>query len=455
MRAMRTLIPVAVGSTMAAFSAGVQPAGFALSEQNASGLGNSYAGGAAVAEDASTIFFNPAGMTRLPGRQVVGALNAIRPKIEFTNSGSTLAPAQGAFGDNGGDAGDWALVPNLYLSWQLSDRWFVGVGVNAPFGLKTEYDPSWVGRFHSIESEFKSINVNPSVAFKLSDAVSLGFGVNWQRAEATLTNAVNYAAGAAAACVPQPACAGPTVAGLTALGMNEGVATIKADDNSWGWNAGALFTLPSNTRIGITYRSEIKHELDGSTSFSNRPAALAAALPDGSITATIKLPAMASWSIFHQPNPKWDLMADITWTQWSNLEALNIVRTSGTLLTTLPLQWEDTWRFSAGVNYHHSGEWTFRFGTAFDQTPVHDTDRSPRLPDGDRIWASIGAQYRLSKQAAFDFGYAHLFVKDGSINLCTPSYAASFPAACTGKNQLVGNSEGYVNVVSAQFRYAF
>ncbi len=455
MKAFLKLMPMAVTAALATFPGVVQASGFALIEQNASGLGNAYAGGGAVAEDASTIFFNPAGMTRLPGRQVLGAIHAIRPSAEFTNTGSTLAPAQGTLGPNGGDAGDWAFVPNAYLSWQLSDKWFVGVGLNAPFGLKTEYDANWVGRFHAIESEIKTINVNPSVAFKLSDAVSLGAGVSWQRVEATLTNSVNYAAGAAAACVPQPACAGPTVAGLTALGQNEGVAKVEGDDSAWGWNVGALFNIGQNTRIGIAYRSAIQYDIGGTVAFGNRPAALGAALPDGAISASIKLPGSASWSIFHQLNPQWDLMADITWTDWSTIQTLNVVRSSGVLLTTTPLNWSDTWRFSGGANYHYNQAWTWRFGVAYDQTPVHDTDRTPRVPDQDRTWLAVGAQYKISKQAVLDFGYAHLFMQDSSSNLCSAATAAANPAACAGKNNLVGTYESNVNILSAQFRYTF
>jgi long-chain fatty acid transport protein len=392
-------------------------------------------------------------MTRIPGRQAVGALHAIKPKTEFTNTGSTLAPAQGSSGT--GDAGDWAFVPNAYLSWQLNNQWFVGVGLNAPFGLKTEYEAGWVGRFHALESEVKTINVNPSVAFKLNDQVSLGAGISWQRMDATLTNSVNYAAFAAAGCAPQPACAGPTVAGLTALGQNEGVATIKADDDSWGWNVGALFSLWQNTRIGISYRSGLSMtSAERQRSPTARPRLRC--LPDGAITANIKLPASASWSIFHQLNPKWDLMADISWTDWSSLKELNIFRTNGTILTRLPLNWEDSWRFSGGANYHHNSEWTFRFGVSYDQTPVRDADRTPRLPDEDRIWVAFGGQYRISKQAAIDFGYAHLFVPDkANINLCNAAQAAAEPVACRGKNNLVGFSEGNVNILSAQFRYSF
>jgi long-chain fatty acid transport protein len=457
----KKLLSVAVASALAGSSLVLHASGFALIEQNASGLGNAFAGAAAVAEDASTIYFNPAGMTRLPGRQAVGALHAIKPKSEFTDAGSSapggapplfVAPR----GGNGGDAGDWAFVPNAYLSWQLNNQWFVGVGLNAPFGLKTEYDAGWVGRFHALESEVKTINVNPSVAFKLTDAVSLGFGVSWQRMEATLTNSVNYVGAAALGCTPQPACVVPTVGGVAALGQTEGVATINADDDSWGWNVGALFNLGQATRIGISYRSSVEHDLGGTTVFENRPAALAPALPDGPITATVKLPASASWSIFHQLNPQWDLLADISWTDWSSVKELNIFRTNGTLLTRLPFNWEDSWRVSGGANYHHNSQWTFRFGVAYDQTPVQDADRTPRLPDEDRIWVAFGAQWRISRQAAVDFGYAHLFVPDkANINLCNAAQAAAEPVACRGKNNLVGYNEGNVNILSAQFRYSF
>ena len=421
-------MPLAVAAAAAGYAGGAQASAFALVEQNASGLGNAYAGVAAVAEDASTIFWNPAGMTRLPGRQVVGALHAIRPKSEFTNTGSAALPGR-PLGSNGGDAGDWAFVPNAYLSWQLTPNWFAGLGVNAPFGLKTEYDPTWVGRFHAVKSELKTYNVNPSLAYKLNDQVSFGAGVSWQRADATLSNAVFFGA------------------------LGEGLAQVEGDDASWGFNLGALFTLGNNTRIGIAYRSAVEYDLSGSVVFANRPAALAGALPDGPITANIKMPASASWSIFHQLNPKWDLLADITWTQWSNIQALNILRTNGTLLSTTPLNWDDTWRFSAGANYHHSSALTLRFGAAFDQSPSNDADRTPRIPDQDRTWLSIGAQYRMSKQAVLDVGYTYIFVKDPVINLCGPATAAT--AACAGKNQLTGTYDANVNIVSAQFRYSF
>ncbi len=437
-----------VAATCLGTVAGVHAAGFQLQEQNASGLGNAYAGQGAAAQDASTVFFNPAGMTKLPGRSAVGALNVIRPETKFTNNGSTTAPLQPVLGGNGGDAGGWAFVPNAYLSWQLSPPLFVGIGLNAPFGLKTEYDANWVGRFHAIESEMKTINVNPSIAYKVSDMLSLGAGVNLQRAEATLSNAVNYSAAAFGAG------GAAALAGVGGPGV-EGVATVKGHDTGWGYNLGAMIDLGPATRIGVAYRSSIKYTLEGSVSFANRPALLAAGLPDGPVAADVKLPAIASVSLFHRLNPKWDLLADVSWTDWSQLRSLDVRRASGAQLSTTPLNWRDSWRAGLGANYHHNDMWTLRFGVAYDQTPVESADRTPRVPDENRRWIAVGAQYRMSKQLAVDVGYAHLFVTDPRVNLCNAAQAAANPAACAGKNNLVGRYKNNVNILSVQARYSF
>lgn len=438
-RRTQNVLTWSVGAALAGIATGAAASGFQLLEQNASGLGNAYAGQAASAQDASTVFFNPAGMTRLPGRNAVGALNVIKPSAEFTNTGSTLAPLQTTLGGNGGDAGDWAVVPNAYFSWQINPQLFVGFGLNAPFGLKTEYEPTWVGRFHAIKSELKTVNVNPSVAYKMSDTLSIGAGVNYQRADAKLSNSVNYSAAAG---------------GLLGADV-EGVATVKGHDEAWGYNVGLMYELNPNTRIGIAYRSSMSYTIDGFVTFSNRPALLAGALPDGGVRSDVKLPATASLSLFHRLNRQWDLLADASWTQWSTIQALNILRANGTLLSTTPLNWDDTWRVSLGANYHRNNAWTYRFGVSYDQTPVPDADRTPRIPDQDRTWVAVGAQYRMSKKLAMDVGYAHLFVKDPSMNLCNAAQAAANPAACAGKNNLVGTYENNVNILSTQARYAF
>jgi len=422
MNSSRRLIPFAVAAALAAYAGGAQASGFALIEQNASGLGNAYAGAAAVAEDASTIFFNPAGMTRLPGKQVVGVIHAISPNSKFTNTSSAL-PAPHALGGNGGDAGDLAWVPNAYFSWMVNPNWSFGVGVSAPFGLKTEYESNWIGRFQGIKSEIKTINVNPAVAFKASEAVSVGFGLNYQTIEATLTNAVN-------------------------LGATEGRSTINdADDASWGWNLGILIQAGPNTRVGFSYRSIVDYTLNGSALVTTSTGATLISAP---IHADITMPDTFSLSVVHQLNPRWELLGDVSFTRWSEIQQVRIVRddTGATLGAPLNLNFDDTYRVSFGANHRMSDSFTLKLGVAYDKSPVQDEFRSVRLPDNDRTWLAVGGKYRMSKQATLDFGYTHIFIDDAPIN--------NMQGTAGGQNgNVIGTYKASVDILSAQFSYTF
>jgi long-chain fatty acid transport protein len=430
MKASRTLISCAVAAAMSAFAGDALASGFQLMEQNASGLGNAYSGQAAAAENASTIYFNPAGMTRLPGRQVSGALNAIRPSAEFTNSGTSTAPLGLASpGGNGGDAGDWAFVPNAYFSWQVNPQWWVGVGVSVPFGLKTEYDQGWVGRFQSQRSEIKTVDINPSVAFKVSDAVSLGFGISYQMAEVKIDRS--------AILVPPV----------------ESFAKIKIDDEQWGWNVGAMFNLSPSTRIGVTYRSTMDYDLTGTVVFTGVPG-LGSAV--NGVRASAEVPDTISWGIAHQVNPSWEILGDITYTRWSTIKAVPLVTTSasaiagaGVTLDTFNFQFKDTYRVGIGANWKWRSDFMWKFGVAYDKSPVEDAFRTTTLPDNDRWWIAIGGKYQMSKQATLDFGYAHLFIKDAPINQLRG--VAALPL----QGNVIGNYEADVNIFSVQFTYSF
>jgi long-chain fatty acid transport protein len=445
----------AVAAALSSFAGVAAGGGFQLIEQNASGLGNAYAGQAAAAEDASTIYFNPAGMTRLPGRQAVFAGHLIKPSAKFDNTATTPAVSTvtgtGPFALNGegGDAGDLVFVPNTYVSWQLTDRIFAGLGISAPFGLKTEYDSNWMGRFHALNSEVRAINVNPALALKVSDSLSIGVGVNWQKFDGELTKAVNYSFIASAGGLP----------GVPA--MSEGSNKIEADDTAWGWNVGVLLKLGPNTDVGISYRSKMSYTLSGNVSFFDRPAAVQAALAipavanqagDSPVTADLQLPDTASFAVKHRVG-NWDILGDVTWVGWSSLDALRIVRNNGSLLEETPFNWRDTWRFGLGVNYRSPGPWTLRFGVAYDQTPTNDTFRNPRVPDESRTWLAVGAQYRISKDGAIDVGYAHLFFDDARIDMSGPPVIT--PAQAAGRGMLRGNFDAKVDILSIQYRHIF
>lgn len=463
----------------AAFAGEATAAGFALSEQNASGLGNAYSGAAAVAEDASTIFFNPAGMTRLAGRQVVGALTAVKPSTKFSIGGNqpctqatsanagALPPLQSnGCTNNGGDAGDWGFPLGAYLSWQLTPAVWAGIGVNVPFGLTTEWDSGWVGRFHAIKSDVMTVNINPSVAWKVNEMFSVGAGVNAMYIDAELSNSVDYSAiafgaggGAALAALAAPGACPGAVTGVAppAGGSNcEGVATVKADDWSWGWNLGAMINFSPNTRVGLSYRSTVKQNLSGDVNFGNRPAILNNALPNSGVNATVKLPDSFSIAVSHSMD-RWQILADYTWTGWDSIQDLSIYRsgTASCCLTSTALKFKDSWRAGLGVNYQLNPAWKLRGGIAYDTTPVQDAYRTPRLPDQDRTWLSIGAQWNASKQLAVDFGYAYLFVRDGSSNL--PSLETNQPAGFTPtpKGNLIGNYNANVNILGIQARFSF
>lgn len=410
------------------FSVGAQAAGFALIEQSASGLGNAFAGAAASAEDASTIFFNPAGMIYIQGNQVVGALHLINPNAYFNDDGSTGGTLR-TKGGEGGDLGDLAFVPNFYYVHDVCQRFKAGVGINAPFGLKTEYDDDWMGRFHAVKSELKTVNINPSIAFKPTDNLSLGFGVSAMWAQAELTRAVNY------------------------VTRGEGSVKIKGDDWGFGFNAGAILQVTDATRVGLAYRSKVNQHLDGDVKFQ-RPdtgipavnAALAAATPNGDVTADITLPETISLSVFSQVNDAWDVMADVTWTHWSRFQELKVVRDSGAVLTNVEENWHNTMRYSIGANYKYSDSLKLRVGVAYDEEAIPTNTRTARIPGNDRTWVALGAAWQVSPNTKLDIGYAHLFIRDAKIDDNQTS---------TFNGRLKGEYDGSVDILSAQVTYSF
>lgn len=299
------LISISLASTLSLVSTLSYSAAFGIAEQSALGIGNAFAGGAASAEDASTIWYNPAGMTRIKGNQIVQGVHLIAPSFDFDDEGSTTATGAPTGGDGSNDGGRFAIVPNLYYVHSLSDGLKVGVGINAPFGLATKYNDDWSGKYQAIESEIVTVNVNPAIAWQVTPALSLGFGVNIQYIEATLNNKIDFT-------FINPA-------------LPDGFALLEADDISYGFNLGALYQLSDQTRISASFRSRIKHDLEGDADF-RIPAAVTGAVPalavvfaDTHIDSQPDMPAMASLSIHHQWSGNVAVMADATWVGWGTL----------------------------------------------------------------------------------------------------------------------------------------
>lgn len=416
-----------------AASSTAEASGFALYEQSGSGLGNAYAGSAATAEDASTIYFNPAGLTRIKGAQAIAAGHLIIPSSKFQNDRSTNVLGQTLRG-NGDDGGETAFVANMYASYQISNRVFVGIGINSPFGLRTEFDDNWVGRYHATTTDMMTININPTVAVKVSDHLSLGAGVNIQYVQVKYGSQIDFGL------VMNPALSQ----------QFDGTIMQKADNWGIGFNAGAMVEVSDATRFGLAYRSRIKQSVSGNADFSGVPAPLATRFTDTTISADVTLPDTLSFSAYHELTPQWALMGDITWTNWSLFKEVRIKYDNGLpdgVTTTL---WKDSWRYSLGVTYKPDPAWKIKAGVAYDQSPVRDPEhRTPRIPDEDRLWTAVGFSYSPSKSVTFDMGYVHIFVKDPKVNL-----QASESENRTRGN-LVGSFDATVNIISAQARISF
>jgi len=432
-------------------SQNLHASGFALIEQSASGMGNAFAGGAAAGDDASDIYFNPASMTLFDTSQFVAAAHVVHPIAYFDDGGSHLSSKfnqQPLEGRKAQDGGVDALVPNFYSIVPINDKLSFGFAVNVPFGLSVKYDDDWVGRYHAVDSELATLNFNPSVALKISPALSIGGGLSLQTASVSLTSAVDFAA-------LETLSPGPRI-------KNDGFAKITGDNNSnlsWGWNFGLLLKIDQDTRFGMAFRSSIEHKIKGDVDFSV-PASYAPLLNgsgkfnDGAVSAEVTFPATLSVSAIHRYDETFTFMADITWTGWSVFDELRIVydksdnSTQPDSVTTE--DWQDSYRYSLGMNYRADPSWLLRWGIAYDQSPVPDSQRrTPRIPDNDRIWASFGMSHQLSKRLSWDLGYSHLRVKNTTINNTVETDNEFL------QSTLIGRYRGSVDIFSLQVNWTF
>lgn len=456
---------------MSCLSSQVYAAGFALLEQNVTNLGLAYSGTAALAEDASTGFYNPAGLTRLGESEVVLSGILINGNFDFTATGATasfhpLFPINQGFIDVPGsredDPGTLALVPTFHLSKRIDDRWIASFNVTVPFGLETEYDEHGIARYSATHSSVKSMDFSPSIAYELMPCLSFGFGADamWLRARLEAhTGSVS----------PNPA--------VTPFGFTDGFQKNTAEGWAYGWHAGVMWTPRLSTRVGLSFRSHLNVGAEGNSEnltpiLNGVQAGFGPA--EGQYTmsrvrSNMTLPESWTLSLYHAFNEQFAVTADAAWTNWSRFHTLRLrfepnrnvpVFAGGGIVAISPGIDTDTWehfkdsrRFALGLIYNYDQNWLFRIGTAYDQTPVRDGFRTARLPDADRIWAAIGGAYKVNEAFRIDFGYAHLFFDDVSINERAP-FIANSDTPIT-RSSLSGDYDGHADILGVQLRYDF
>lgn len=372
-------------------------AGFYLQEQSVSGLGTAFAGSAALSRDASIIYYNPAGMSDLDGTHVNAAAHVLVPYADLDDAGSTFG------GSDSDDPIGVKAIPNFYISQQVSENFWLGLGVSLPFGLASTYEDDWFGRFDSIKNNLKTIDIQPSAAIRLTDWLSLGGGINVQYADAVLSSAVTDG--------------------------QEGLSRLEGDALTFGYTLGVMVRPWTTTSIGVSYRSSVFHDLEG------RALVTGTAASDFDIKANAKLttPDIAGFGISHDLGERWRILAQANWFGWNNFDSIAVFNEAGGLVSDTPQNYQTTWSYALGAEYDLNERWTLRAGYQFDETPTTDEFRTTRTPDGDRHWVTAGGTYRLDERWSVDFAGAYIDVAEEEINVTRNSGAATVRADTDGK----------------------
>jgi long-chain fatty acid transport protein len=362
--------------------------GFALNEQSAKLMGMAYSGTAALAEDASTGYYNVAGLTRIRQGSLAGTVTGFLLDIDFRASSSTVA-GQPVSGETDVDPSRNVAVPSFHGAWRLSDRWVLGFGVTAPYGLEIKYPADSVVRYVATKSELATYNFNPMIAYRINQQWSVGAGFNAQYAQAKLEQKLF---------IPIPS-------------APDGDILVKPNGWAWGANCGILYEPTPEMRFGIAYRSQISYALSGPAKLANVPI-----FKNGRLDANLTLPDTVTASALVGVLPNLQLVGDLAWTHWAVFQQLHGTFNNGLPDLLIEENFRDTWRAALGFNYGITDAWAVRMGGAFDQSPVHDSNRTVRIPDSNRWELGAGVGYRLAQTLIVDFAYLHVFFAGGTVN---------------------------------------
>jgi len=438
-----------------------QATGFQLRETSVKNLGRGQAGVAVASDDASVVSNNPAAMVNLDKNTLQADVTVIDLTADFEGGGTSGAGTPLTGGD-GGDPGDASVVPNLAAVFPVHgalEGLTIGASIGAPFGLKTEYDRDWVGRYNAIESDLKTVDFTLSGAVKLHDRFSVGVGFIYERAEVTLSNAVDFGTVMAST-------------GLPVLPQSaDGVASVSGDSNSFGWLFGAQWQPIDALKIGYAHRSEIDHDLEGEADFTTpanfqaaqalyrqiaanpllppaqraRLLVLANGFVDSDITAKLTTPSVDTLSLQYDISDSFRLMADVQWTDWSSLREVNIDFANPFQPNTIePFAWNDTTLYALGAEWDLNDRFTLRGGITQDETPTHTETRTPRLPDDDRMLYSIGVTWHVSEAISVDAAFQRIEIDNSQIDIASSS-----------GSRLVGEFDGYANLFGIAAQYKF
>lgn len=440
------------------YTAPLFAAGFQINEISPGLQGDATAGAAAATNDVSSMFINPATLATLQENQFYFGGSEIMPHVGVSNAFAThtvnvpgnqppssiSAVVQGS--DHQGKISPAAFVPASYLSWRLGNKLVAGLAVVAPFGLKTSYDADSVLRFAAQYSSVKTANINPALGYALNDKLSVGAGIQVQYLQAIFTNFNGPYTGV------------PVIDGLIAANQPT---YLKGDRWGSGFNLGALYKPDSNTRLGVGFRSRIKENLYGKGQQYTSPGnVVPAPSPDFLFNAqtdvgtSVKTPDVLTISAARDL-ADWTVKASLQVTFWDSFKNIDINMPEAFATNSIiQTQWRNSWFGALGAEFRATPKWTVRGGLAYDETPTIGY-RDPRIPDSDRIWASLGATYHITKQASLDAAYAHIFMQSQTVDVTQATGTNNVSTTPLEVNSLYARYTGSANILALALRYKF
>ena len=397
-------------------STGAAHAGaFSMEGASPSALGNAFAGSATGSHDNSDTFFNPATLRATQTTQIHLGLTSVDTTIDATAYSSTFSDNIPRTGQTQASGGRTVSAPSLYFSTPINASWTFGASVTSPLKWRTTYPEGWLGRFHALDTDIDTLNATAQLAYQINDTLAVGAGLQYEQMAATVSRNTS-----------------PTAYGV-----------YRGKDHQHGFTLGVLAQPTPELKLGLGYRSAMRYSLRGDVNLTSLTTGAITTVP-GQVDWT--MPDMLTLGAAYQANEKTQWVGDIRWTRWSSVSVFRIqfIRPAGGGLE-VPLPFRDSVLTSVGVNHKLNGQWMLRAGLAHEKDAVTDDMRNPRLPTGDRTWASIGAQYKLNQRASVNLAYARQFFKNTRSNFAANAArnSASLDASYKLSSQLLGASFVY------------
>ncbi|EHE6923830.1 outer membrane protein transport protein [Vibrio cholerae] len=432
MKTNKTLLSCAVAFGLASVSTFTQAAGFQLAEYSATGLGRAYAGEAAMADNASAQWRNPAMLTYLEGTQVSAGAIYVNPNVdvEGTVNHAQLGKTHASSNDFAHDA----VIPNFYLSHHLNEQVALGFALGTNYGMETDLGTEFAASHFGSQASVISKEANLNIAYQILPQLSIGGGVRYVMGEG------HFGATAPAKNLIRH----PVTNNVMTLPKGTTLKYMEGEDNSWGWQVGSAWQINQDHRVGFAYKSEVVMDFEG-----HAEGVSYGSYKPGMMSVT--LPATAELASFHQLNDQWAIHASINWTDWSSFKELTAVFPEKSDLIKSE-NWEDNYRFALGTTYQYDAKLALRAGVAYDTSAVDDKNRTATIPETDRTWVSVGGSYVATPQLTLDAGFTYIFAKDATIN--EPRDASDQTAAAIG-GAFTGNVSGNVWLIGVQANYRF